>query len=338
MIAAQMGAFIDRLRANVDYQIAVMPAHGPKTTKSPNNLHGELFSSGPSDSPVIRYRGVQGKGSVVEQLRSKMLSLPNDSSYAQGEVGLLSLYRALTNSSLKQKMKREGFLREDAALAVIFVADENDACYDYSKGGVPHYDGSGKRDPVEQITFDTICKINGKQLTPGDVLKALEKEKGEMPIILTGVVYVSNDNIPQKTDRYAPENEMGRGYLDLIRLGHGQAVDLADENFGASLASLGNYSQFRMEYENTFICQTSIAASQINLNSFQIVLSSKSGKKLGEFSTSCSKDPRKCPAGIYPALAELTPSGDQVQVYMHLDSFQKIAEPSAVVNMSFKTK
>lgn len=337
MIASQMGAFIDRLRPNVDYQIAVMPAHGPKTPKSPHNLHGELYSTGTGDSPVIRYRGIQGKRGVVEELRKKMLRLKKDSSYAQGEVGLLSLYSSLTSSSLKQKMKREGFLRENAALAVIFVADENDVCYDYSKGGTPNYNGSGQRDPVEQITFDGICKVNGKPLTPGQVLEALKREKGEMPIILTGVVYTSN-NIPKKTDRYAPENEMGRGYLDLIRLGHGQAVNLADKNFGASLASLGNYSQFRMEYENTFICKTSVAASQINLNSFQIVLSSKGGKKLGEFRSSCSKDPRQCPAGIFPALAEPTTSGNQIQVYLHLDSFQKIAEPSAVVNMSFKTK
>lgn len=338
LIASEMGAFIDRLKPNVDYQIAVMPAHGPKTPKSPHNLHGELFSLGGSDSPVIRYRGVQGKRGVIEDLRNKMLALPKDSSFAQGEVGLLGLYRAMTTSSLTSKMKREGFLRSDAALAVIFVADENDVCYDYDKGGTPHYDGSGKRDPVEQRTYDGICKINGEQrLTPGYVLQALKTVKGEMPIILTGVLYTSN-NIPQKSDKYAPENEMGRGYLDLIRMGHGQAVNLADKNFGGSLASLGNYSQFRMEFENTFICKTQVNPDQVDLNSFEITVSSKNGQTLGRFSSSCSKSASSCPRGFSPALAEPTSSGQQIQVYLSLDQFQKIAEPSAVVRMSFKTK
>lgn len=340
LIASQMGAFIDELNPNIDYQIGVMPAHGPSTKKSPGNFYGRLYSAGSHDPSVIKYRGLQGKAGVVKDLVGKMKNLPNDRSDAQGEVGLLGLYAGLINKDLKDQMvSRDRFLREDAALAVIFVADENDACYDYRKGGTPNYDGSGKRDPVEQRTFDGLCKLgNGQQLDPQLVLKALNYVKRNMPVILTGIVYTS-DVIPKKGDKYAPENEKGRGYLDLIRLGHGMPVDLADKNFGKSLGQLGNYSQFKMDFDNVFACKTSVSSSQIDLSTFNVQVKSKSGKLLGKFHSKCAKNSKSCPKGVHPALAEIDPSGssDEVKVYLRLDEFQKIAEPSAKIEMSFKT-
>lgn len=340
LIASQMGAFIDELNPNIDYQIGVMPAHGPSTKKSPRNFYGQLYSAGSHDPAVIKYRGLQGKAGVVKDLVSKMKNLPNDRSDAQGEVGLLGLYAGLINKDLSQKMvHQDRFLRKDAALAVIFVADENDACYDYRKGGTPNYDGSGKRDPVEQRTFDGLCKLEGKrQLDPQLVLKALNYVKRNMPVILTGIVYTS-DVIPKKGDKYAPENEKGRGYLDLIRLGHGMPANLADKNFGKSLGQLGNYSQFRMEFDNVFTCKTSVASSQIDLSTFDISVKSKSGKLLGKFHSKCAKNSKACSKGVYPALAEVDPSGNssEVKVYLRLNEFQKIAAPSAKVEMKFKT-
>jgi hypothetical protein len=336
LIAAQMGSFIDKLNPDVDYQIAVMPAHGPQTQKSPNNFYGELYSSGPNDPQVIKYRGAQGKRSAIEELKSKMKNLPNDRSDAQGEVGLLGLYASLLHPSLNQKMKSQGFLRADAGLTVIFVADENDACYDYSMGGTPNYDGSGRRDPVEQRTFDGICRLsNGDQLTPRHVLMALDQEKKNMPIILTGIVYTS-EVIPQKGDKYAPENEMGRGILDLIRMTGGNAADLANPNFGSSLAVLGDYTQSRLEFDESYLCDTQVPSSKIDLSSFEVTMTSRSGEHLATFSSSCMD--AQCGQGVYPAIAEVDPSGRTQKVKVHLlESFSDIAEPSAKLKMTFKT-
>jgi hypothetical protein len=336
-IAAQMGAFIDKLKTNVDYQIAVMPAHGPATKNSPNNFYGRLYSSGGSDAAVIKYRGIQGKNGVIDDLKRKMLNLPTDHSDAQGEVGLLGLYRSLVDQSAKKAMEREGFLRRDAALAVVFVADENDACYDYKKdGGTPNYDGSGKRDPHEQRTFDTICKLGGGvQLTPALVMKALEQAKGGMPLILTGILYTSN-NIPKKSDKYAPENEMGRGYLDVIALGNGEAVNLAEHNFGSALARLGGYSQFRMEFNDTMLCRSSVNPDTMDLKSFSVTVSSKLGSR--KFSSSCRKG--HCPKGVYAAHAQVVESlaGRVATVSLDHNAFQKVAAEGAQVKMSFKKK
>ncbi len=341
-IAEQMGSFIDQLNSNVDYRIAVMPAHGPNgadgpQVKSSGNSFGELYSVSGSDPAVLK--SSSGKASVIRSLQNKMIHLKTDRSYAQGEVGLLGLYVSLIREDLRGKMRSQGFLRDDAALAVIFVADENDACYDYRKGGTPNPNGTRQRDPVEVTTFERFCKLsNGEQLDPGHVLSALNFVKpNPEDIILTGIVYTS-DEVPQKDGhRYAGEKEQGRGYLDLIELGGGQAVNLGDNDFGQSLAQLGRFSNLKMEFQNSFLCRTKVDPSKMDRRSFEITVLSPQGEELGYFSSACRSD--SCENGVYPAVVRRDQSGRSglMEVILNPDALSEIAVPSATVRMSFKT-
>ena len=61
-----------------------------------------------------------------------------------GETGLFSLNKAMGNDEY-QVAQDLGFFRDDAALVVIFVADEQDICAEYPDGILPVPDPDKKR-------------------------------------------------------------------------------------------------------------------------------------------------------------------------------------------------
>ena len=329
-ITSQMDEFIKNLKPDVDYQIAVLPAHGPK-----GPYFGRIYSD------VITYRGIQGSRAATAQLVDTIKKLfsdksAKDPSYSIGETGMLSLYASIAMKSRLNENLRKGFYRDDASLAVIFVADENDACYQYKPGETPHMDDYGNK--KEKLAFEKECVYhNGRRFQPIHVAWRLNELKGNLPVIITGLVYTSN-NIPKTSGKYHKEKELGHGYLDLIEgPGKGLPVDLANPDFGASLAKLGQFSQFRMQYPNQYSCVTSVPKKEIDLDSFKITLE-KNGRTLGVFYTGCKSDPSKCPAGSHAAGAERVQKNPYVQIAPNMDAFHKLARPGATLKMSFRRK
>jgi hypothetical protein len=193
---------------------------------------------------------------------------------------------------------------------------------------------------VEQITFDGICKtaVHGRRLTPEDVYQALSQLKGQMPLILTGILYVDN-NIPKRGDTYAPENEMGRGYLNVIRMGHGQAASLADRHFGTSLAKLGDFSNFRMQYDNSFVCRTDVPADEVNESSVDVKVTPRRGGQALEFKSVCDGQSKSCPAGVQPAFVELETKDGQAKAVHVSVPYEPLSQflngQDATVNIQF---
>ena len=62
-----------------------------------------------------------------------------------------------------------------------------------------------------------------------------------MPVILTGIHYLNNSSIPNRGDRYAGDNEMAHGLLDIIELHNGRPANLASRDFGAMLVKLETF-------------------------------------------------------------------------------------------------
>lgn len=307
-IASELDKFIDGLARygnKVDYRIAVMLAHAPgsqivisdtaKMTPTPDreafkyfDVSGSLFQSETAQESVLalsKNGKDAGNGMDLSEIKQKLREKLHDvinareksdvpgekASTAQGEVGLLSLYNGLMSPKKMQAMTTAqpyGFMRSDAALAVIFVADENDVCFDYnsesakSRGITPRWKSAqpGVQDPKEVQAFKEVCFLdNGKTLlTPNHVHKALIKTKGQMPVILSGILYTDNNNIPKTGKAESKgasfeENEAGHGYLDLIRLANGEAQDLGGGIVGDKLAAIGDLSAFKMNFEHAFL-------------------------------------------------------------------------------------
>ncbi len=219
------------------------------------------------------------------------------SSTAQGEAGLLALYLTTLDEQNYQQLKSSNgnfshlssdwyklfgydsnnsfrtsmsyhqnarFFREDAALAVIFVADENDVCYDYKSPKAlqnqfkPRWKNAqaGVQDPMEVKAFNSICRVgsNGSALNYEQVLRSLKRMKGEMPLIISGIMYTDNNKLPNRTGKESKgaskeENEAGRGYLELIAAADGEVHEL-NSNYAEKLAKIGDLAAFKMQYQN----------------------------------------------------------------------------------------
>lgn len=274
-IAREINKFISQLSSDVSYRIGILLAHGPNS-RTPGVKVGALYS-GDGQGVVIKADEIRKdllqqvsetelNGAVAkkvgELLTSRLEKLPIDRSQAQGEAGLLNTYSALSNARNLDEMKRQGFMRDEAALLVVFVADENDVCFDYEEeskkqGKVFVGTYASERDrQSERAAFEsneTCARVaRGQRLTPADVVAAARQAKGEMPVIFTGIHYLEGQ-VPERHDEFAKDNEAGRGYLEVIRLSDGRAVDLASEDFGKVLAQIGDFSNFRMKYEDTFV-------------------------------------------------------------------------------------
>lgn len=295
-IARQMTNFINELSPDVDYRIAVMLGHGPRSKAI---QVGEIYQTDPTSNTGVLKKSHLSPEQIIHALATRMQSVPNDNSEVQGEAGLLNLYTAVTDSGKLAQMKSQGFWRDEAAKAVIFVADENDVCFDYEaeSARVGHVvkarakkvakgDTYG-RDPVEIDSFNRsdVCAnvINGKRLTPKLVFDAVAKSSS-MPVAYSGILYLDNKSIPlDKNDTYAADNEMGRGYLEVVSLGFGKAAELAQRDFGKSLAKMGDFTNFKMKYDHIFPMLNVKDVTDIDPLTVSIAIADTSTKQINLF-------------------------------------------------------
>ncbi|MGE0526257.1 MAG: hypothetical protein AB7P49_04270 [Bdellovibrionales bacterium] len=322
-IAREITNFVRRLDPKTDYNIAVLLGHGP-----PSQYYGRLFSSDERQDPaVIEFRAFYDQekkrgGSekeirtrveerITKVLEQKMLSIPKDPSEAQGEALLMSLYMAIADPDSLKAIKNARFFRDDAALAVILISDEQDVCYDYMANQTPRrpFQRGGKtlnEDPHE-VTFFNDKKngcagvVNGERLTPNHVFDALNwlknsKSKGrqQSKLITIAIVYTSND-IPQGVE---DENEMGHGLIELVQLAGGQIADLAKVDrsnnrvsFANELKFLGDYTHFELKYDSSFECKSSVHPIAVNPSTLRVRVLDSTGKVVASFvSPECTPD------------------------------------------------
>lgn len=251
----------------VNYKIAALAAHSPNSA-----LSGRLFSADAQDPLVLGNMG-QGRMNIDEitgALQYKMKSMPGEKGFDAGEMGLLSLKRFLESDQLLDLKAKDQFMRDDAVLMVVFIADENDICYHYKKGEVPQYDervhknakavelfGIPGFDPVEAKAFNQFCGELGDN-PESTVLDALKKQKQNAKFNVSGIVYVNEALVPHNkqmkngTDRYYDENEIGRGYLDLMKLAGGAPAELANGTYNEAMAFFGKLAKHTMRFNTVF--------------------------------------------------------------------------------------
>jgi hypothetical protein len=260
-VASGLSSFVAAL-GNINYQIGVMLGY-PGGTQS-----GTLWNSSKnSGGPVL-----SSSSMTLAQIET---ALENDIAYAptaninvvdpagqtissvHGEFGTLSLMNAFTATNYAASQKA-GFFRSNAALAVVFAANEADNCFI----------GADDDDALEATWKNDFCAA----VTAQGVVNAVKGAQGTNPYLFGFIGYETYPltSAGAKID----EEEAGDGYVDVTNLTGGVTANLDPGNTVATstqqatiiqngLAGIGNLAKSKLNLTTTFMLQPNAVASSI---------------------------------------------------------------------------
>jgi alpha-tubulin suppressor-like RCC1 family protein len=240
-IANQFDSFTKNLPEKADLRIAVILAHGDKTGHA-----GKLYQK--NTEPRV----LNSKQHTIEEIKSalktKLQNPATDNETDGGEVGLYSLVKSFDETEFAFNQSHD-FYREDAALSVLFIADEQDICAEYPAGVIPVVDPQ----KLEEKAYQKYClDQNGEnKFSAEKVFNVLKNKKGDQPVFVNGIVYNNLQTIP-----HVGENELAYGILELIEYARGQSIDLVGRKYEKGLAKLGHKANSALSALQSFTLQT----------------------------------------------------------------------------------
>ncbi|MGE4106293.1 MAG: hypothetical protein AB7F66_03700 [Bacteriovoracia bacterium] len=239
-IANGIDAFVAQLPANVNLRVGVMLGHAQ------SQWSGALYKKG--SEPHVLSSETMTLAQIRTQLGNKLSNPAQETITDFGEATLYSLHRAVSEPAKLAAIQSQGFFRNDAALAVIFVSDENDICAIYPAGvtRVPDPDN------LELPAFNQFCSPGGQALTPGRLVTELHQLKGFQPLVLSAIVYNNAATMP-----IYGENEIGYGYIETVQADNGLVIDLGSGNYQNGLAQLGALASIELNLLTDFTLQHS---------------------------------------------------------------------------------
>ena len=297
--------FVNALSSDTDYRIGVIAAHSDVTydaSKNSTGLAGQLLVAG-SEPAVLKKSDFKDWSELSKHLTRKLTKIKSDAASDGGELGLFSLDKAISQPLLNQNQKL-GFFRPDAALAIIFISDENDICsynVNYPAGVEPKKNVNmfGKSGlTVEEKANQVYCRDaqGNPTVTSRSVFEKLrnlkkiansQKEEA-MPLLVSGILYTEESTVPttpaadEKFPEYFSENEVGYGYLDLIRDNQGVAVDISKGNFNDGLRQIGEAAALKLEVKSEFKLGK---GSSVDPNSICVLVDGQEVEPVADFTT-----------------------------------------------------
>jgi hypothetical protein len=257
-VAASISSFVNELDPDVDYQIGVLLGHGSLDDATPSYT-GMLWQSHYNE-PVVLKSSELSLTDIENELFRKLSNIDNDFWGDGGELGMYSLTNLISGAGYIEA-KAEGFFRDDAALSVIFLADENDICAEYPQGITPEPDMDCYIDGVhtQGQSCDEIYQLEymAKQrdchgITARGTINDLYDVVGERPLLVGGIIYLNPDTIP---DIF--ELEVGYGYTDMINLASvSAAIDLATGDIPGGLQAIGQLTNTNLQFTEEYRIST----------------------------------------------------------------------------------
>jgi cell division septation protein DedD len=222
-VADGLSSFVAELPADVDYQVGVMLAHGSKSAWS-----GNLFKYG---NTTIFSSKTMSISSIQGQLKSMVLNTPTDAYGEQGEEGSYSLMKGLTTQLATNQ--KAGFFRPNAALAVIFVSDENDICAPYV--GQPTMPGLTS---AEKKIRTRDCSTG---IATNQVVAQVKALQGTRPYMFGAVAHEQlNYSDSAGNDSY------GFGYMDIVQATSGVSTEINDGSYTQGLSTMGKLATIKL--------------------------------------------------------------------------------------------
>ncbi len=250
--AAGLNSFISQLPQDADYRISVMPAHSPRAKAT----SGYLF--GYNNKTVLT--SASSVSSLQSDLAATLKNMPGVDVSGEGsdEAGLASVFTALDPAHLQANQKL-GFFRSDAALAVVFIANEADVCGEQATD--PHTDGDWAE---AQKVFQMDC-VN-PAINPKTVLAGLKSLQASRPLLVSGVIFPD-----QAQQANGHEREYGWGYAETIMAANGclvatnctAIIDMNKDAAGISsgLSEIGQLMKQKLSFQYDFLLSQTAAGS-----------------------------------------------------------------------------
>lgn len=274
-IAKGVRKFVEALPAHTDYRFAVMAAHADfsydPVNKPSSGRAGKLVVTSGEPAVLKSPKNNREWTTLQRHLIGKLTKMRAEAATDGGEVGLYSLDKGISEPLLSEN-RRLGFFRKDAALAVIFVSDENDICsygVNYPAGVEPkanvnEYLKTGLT--VEEKANSVYCRDaeGNPTVTSRTVFTKLRQLQGidgsdtANPLLISGILYTEEASVPtvpapdEKYPQYFVENEVGYGYLDIIRDNEGVAVDISKGDYEGGMRQIGEAAAAKLEVKSEF--------------------------------------------------------------------------------------
>jgi len=182
--------------------------------------------------PYVLDSAQMSQATIQARLRKMMIEARNFNS-EDGEMGMYSVLQALTPAKLADS-RSKGFFRQNAALAVIFISDENDICAVYPAQPATQTGLISSENALR--ARDCSGGISGSS-----VISALRGLQDGRPLVFGAV---TNDNINLS---YPGNDGYGWGYMEIIELSHGLSVNIESGNYVAGLAQIGSLVTHHLE-------------------------------------------------------------------------------------------
>ena len=225
-LAEALPEILNELDGLDSYTLGMILAWGSAIATADYEGAGHLYKVG--SNPYVFDSTLHSKVDIIAWATDTIATPPPKDN--TGEAGLYSLDQLMTVHSAEAKSR--GFFREGAAFVVIFMSDENDICADYPEGVTPVPDPEG----LEAEAFERYCKDTdgNRTITAESVYLTVSDFMASAPAEFTGLVY-TGPTVPDVN-----ENEIGYGYLDVIEIADGVAIDLFAPDFLELARNLGN--------------------------------------------------------------------------------------------------
>lgn len=234
-IADGVDAFIRSLPSDVDYRVGVMVAHQGQSSHT-----GRLYSHSRKGSAKVLRSDTQTLEEIRAGLRSDLTNIRTNSSGHDGEqIMMYSLARSMDDDRLTE-IREQGFYREDAALAVVIISDENDLCSDESPGKAHKKAKYCTRTaPAHVVGGVTISPSFLEKITPDYLLRKLQDFQAGRPLVLSAIAYPNNSDYTY-------------GTLELVKLSNGIRIDMTDASYAAGLAQVGALTSVKLNLQKEF--------------------------------------------------------------------------------------
>ena len=182
-----MDNFLSELDSKYDFRMGLLLGRGAMSSHPDDfdDWTSRLLNNPDEGDPHV----LDSESMSMEDMRSYMrtkLEFAESLLYGtEGESLLFSFYHSFQGRFLTEN-QNYGFYREDAALSVIFLSDENDICSKYPGHFSGHEFAKDEREDLMALQF---CE----GLTTDHILNVLQNFKDDQPVILSGLLR-GNDN------------------------------------------------------------------------------------------------------------------------------------------------
>jgi hypothetical protein len=245
-MATNIESMVRQLPASTDIRYAVLLA-------DVSAWSGRLYS--PFGAAYLDNQRMSG-AQIAEALQRTFSAATRVSDASGGEVGIYSLYRAVTAHAAENQ--RAGFFRPDAGLSVIFMSDGNDI-------GSPVPRNSGL--PVKcDANFEMGVKsryYDANSINVTATIAALKALKGERPVKASAFVNITAADVFIDNDPHARclEDTIGYGYVDIASATGGTLYSI-HQDVASGLAQCGKMIAQSLELQHDF--QLSHPANQVD--------------------------------------------------------------------------